>query len=97
MAAMTIREMKAHIVARAVASEGFRTCLVAEPKSVIAAEFGVSVPDEFDVHVHADSATTVHLVLPMTDRLSEAELAQVAGGGWGQDSMDQLEDDMNNL
>ena len=97
MATRTISEMKAHLVAKADESEDFRTRLVADPRSVISAEFGVSIPEGFKVKVYEDSATTAHMVLPMTDRLTEEELAQVAGGGWGQDSMDQLEDDMNNL
>ena len=97
MTTMTMREMKAHLVARADESEDFRTRLVADPKSVISVEFGVSIPEGFNVQVYEDSATTAHMVLPMTDRLTEEELAQVAGGNWGQESMDQLEDDMNNL
>ena len=97
MAAMTVSDMKAHLVARADESEDFRTRLVADPRSVISAEFGVSIPEGFNVQVHEDSATTAHMVLPMTERLTEEELAQVAGGGWAQDSMDQMEEDMDNL
>ena len=97
MATMTVSEMKAHLVARADESEDFRARLVADPRSVISAEFGISIPETFNVQVHEDDATTAHLVLPVTDRLTEEDLAQVAGGGWGQDSMDQLEDEMNNL
>ena len=97
MATLTISEMKARLVAKADESEDFRKLLIADPKSVISAEFGVSIPEGFNVRVHEDSATAAHLTLPMTDRLTDEELAQVAGGNWGQDSMDQLEDDMNNL
>ena len=97
MASITMREMKEHLLARADESEDFRTRLVADPKSVISAEFGVSIPERFTIQVHEDSAATAHMVLPLSDRLTEEELAQVAGGNWGQDSMDQLEDDMNNL
>lgn len=80
MATRTVSQMKAQLVAKAAASDGFRTRLIADPKSVIAAEFGVSVPEGFNVLVHEDDANTAHLVLPMTDRLSEAELAEVAAG-----------------
>jgi len=72
--------MKTHLVARADESEDFRTRLVADPKSVISAEFGISIPEGFHVQVHEDSATTAHMVLPMTDRLTEEELAEVAAG-----------------
>ena len=80
MANRTVSEMKARLIARADESEDFRTRLVADPKSVISAEFGVSIPEGFIVQVHEDSATTAHMVLPMTDRLTEEELAEVAAG-----------------
>ena len=80
MANRTVSQMKAQLVAKASTSDEFRTRLIADPKSVVAAEFGVSVPEGFNVLVHEDSATTAHMVLPMTDRLSEAELADVAAG-----------------
>ena len=80
MATRTISEMKAHLVARADESEDFRTRLVEDPKSVISAEFGVSIPEGFDVQVHEDSATAAHMVLPMTDRLTEDDLAEIAAG-----------------
>ena len=80
MATRTISEMKAHLVAKAVDNEDFRTRLVADPKSVISAEFGVSIPEGFNVQVHEDGANTAHMVLPMTDRLSEEDLAEIAAG-----------------
>ncbi len=80
MANRTVGEMKAHLLARADESEDFRTRLVADPKSVISAEFGVSIPEGFNVQVHEDSATAAHMVLPMTDRLTEEELAEIAAG-----------------
>ena len=80
MATRTISEMKAHLVTKTDESEDFRTRLVADPKSVISAEFGISIPEGFNVQVHEDSATTAHMVLPMTDRLSEEELAEIAAG-----------------
>ncbi|MCY3919607.1 MAG: NHLP leader peptide family RiPP precursor [Chloroflexi bacterium] len=80
MATRTISEMKAHLVAKARESEDFRTRLVADPRSVIAAEFGISIPEGFHVQVHEDSATTAHMVLPLSDRLTEDELAAVAAG-----------------
>ena len=80
MATRTIGEMKAHLIAKADESEDFRTRLVADPRSVISAEFGVSIPEGFNVQVHEDNATTAHMVLPMTDRLTEEELAEIAAG-----------------
>ena len=98
MATATISEMKAHIMAKAAEDGEFRARLLADPRPVISAELGVSIPEHFTIQVHEDSTAAAHMVLPLSDHLTEEELAQVAGGGnWAQQSMDQLEDDMNNL
>ena len=96
MSTQTVSEMKAHITDKAAKDGDFRAELVRDPKAVISSELGVLIPENFAVHVHEDNAATAHMVLPMSDRLTEEDLAQIAGGGWGQDSMDQLEEDMNN-
>ena len=83
MATRTISEMKARLVAKADESEDFRKRLIADPKSAISAEFGVSIPEGFNVQVHEDDATTAHLTLPMTDRLTDEELAEIAAGHHG--------------
>ena len=45
---------------------------------------GPAIPDGFNVAVHEDSATTAHLVLPPSPKLTEAELETVVGGTtWG--------------
>lgn len=97
MATQTISEMKAHIMARATEDGAFRAELVRDPRAVISSELGVLIPANFAIQVHEDSAISAHLVLPPSEQLTEEDLAQVAGGNWGQDSMDQLEEDMNNL
>ena len=82
MAIMTLEEMKSHVLARAADDVGFRDRLVADPKAVVAEELGVIVPEGFDVQVHEDSATNTHFVLPPPSRLTDADLAMVAGGDW---------------
>ena len=82
----TATEMKDRILSRADEDGDFRARLIADPRSAISAETGQTIPDGFDVMVHEDSATTAHLVLPPSPRLTEAELANVAGGG-GWESM----------
>jgi len=77
----TATELKARILRKAEDDGEFRARLIADPKAAISSEIGVAVPDGFDVAVHEDSATTAHLVLPPSPQLSEAELAQVSGGG----------------
>ena len=81
MASMTMREMKDHIAGKAVEDVEFRARLLADPKAVIASELGVDIPERFSVNVYEDDGFTAHLVLPASDHLTEAELAQAAGGG----------------
>ena len=59
--------------------------LIADPRVAISAETGTAIPDGFNVVVHEDSATTAHLVLPPSPRLTEAEMEKVSGGVfiWG--------------
>ena len=79
-AGRTMGEMKAHVLARAVEDADFRASLVSDPKSVVSAEMDVKIPDGFSIVVHEDDSTTVHLVLPVGDRLTQAEFAEIAGG-----------------
>ena len=76
----TATELKAQILSKAEENSDFRARLIADPRATISAETGTSIPDGFDVVVHEDSATTAHLVLPPSPKLSEAELQTVAGG-----------------
>ena len=82
MATQTISEMRSQILAKADADSDFRAQFIADPKSVISAEFGITIPEGFDVQVHEDSATTAHFTLPPSSRLTEEDLAQVSGGDW---------------
>ena len=77
----TATELKSRILNRAAEDAVFRAHLIASPKHTILAETGATIPDGFDVVVHEDSATTAHLVLPPSPALTDAELAQVSGGG----------------
>ena len=76
----TATELKSRILSRAEEDSDFRASLIADPKAAIASETGTTIPDGFDVVVHEDSATTAHLVLPPSPRLTEAEMEKVAGG-----------------
>ena len=78
----TIGEMRAHVRDKAVDDEDFRMRLIADPKSVISQELGILIPEYFDIQVHEDSANTAHLILPPPARLTEDDLAQVAGANY---------------
>ena len=77
----TATELKSRILSKAEEDNDFRARLIADPKAAISAETGTTIPDGFDVVVHEDSATTAHLVLPLSPRLTEAELEMAAGAG----------------
>jgi nitrile hydratase alpha subunit len=73
------------IVERAVKDKRFRAALTEDPKSAIAKEFGIELPDDVKVQVHENSPKDIHIVLPNplepTERrpLTREELEQVAG------------------
>ena len=77
----TATELRARILTRADEDGDFRARLIADPKAAISVETGTTVPDGFDIFVHEDSATAAHLVLPPSPKLTESELANLAGGG----------------
>ena len=89
MAATTMSEMKAQILARATEDGEFRAKLLGDPKPVISAELGITIPEDFTIQVHQDGAATAHMVLPQSEQLTEEDLAQVAGG-WQDDANDAL-------
>ena len=76
----TATEMRDRILDRAAEDGEFRARLIADPKAVIAWELGITLPDSFDVVVHEDSATTAHLVLAPSPKLTDADLKAAAGG-----------------
>ena len=80
----TATEMRDRILSKASEDVEFRALLLVDPKAAISTELGTTIPDGFEVAVHEDSAVTAHLVLPPSPQLTEAELANVAGGTtWG--------------
>lgn len=78
--AKTHEEIRAELIDKATQDERFRARLLDEPKAAINEALGIDLPDSVTVHVHEDTATTAHLVLPPSPALGEAELAGVAAG-----------------
>jgi hypothetical protein len=85
MEMMSRAEAEQRIRERAESDADFREQLKSDPRSALASELGVEIPDEITVHVHEESLSEVHLVLPpATEDLSDTELDMVSGGtGWG--------------
>ena len=80
----TAVEIEAQLRAKAEQDQAFRSQLIGDPRSAIKAATGLEVPEEFAIHVHEESATEFHLVLPpASGRLSDEELDSAGGGGRG--------------
>ena len=92
----TSMDMQSQIIARASEDDAFRASLLSDPKSAIEKELGLTIPDGYTIEVHEEDGTSSHLVLPPSGRLSETELAAVAGGNsWDTDNWDVSDDDGN--
>jgi hypothetical protein len=85
----TRRDFEARIVAKAWKDDAFRQQLVSDPKGTLAREMGIEkLPDNITVRVIEESPTEYVLILPPHPRekgageLSDADLAEVAGGGF---------------
>ena len=76
----TVKELRETLVGKATADGEFRARLVSDPKGAIEQALGLTVPASMSINVHEDSATTAHLVLPPSGRLSDDDLQAVAGG-----------------
>ena len=76
----TINEMREEVMTRSVVDENFRGRMLDDPATTLHDEFGVTLPDEFKLHVHEDSVDAAHLVLPPTGELTVEQLDGVAGG-----------------
>ena len=79
------QDIRTHILTKAEEDSEFRARLLADPKGTVEAELGVAVPDVFTFHIHEDTATDAHLVLPPDRRLAQEDLEAVAGGSWSAD------------
>ena len=70
--------MRLKIVGRAAEDTDFRAWLLSDPKGAIGQELNVTIPASLSIEVHEENATTAHLVLPPSSRLSESALQEIA-------------------
>ncbi|MCY4513935.1 MAG: hypothetical protein OXC69_02170, partial [Candidatus Tectomicrobia bacterium] len=54
--------------------------LLGNPKAAIQQATGIDIPENFTIRVHEEDGMTAHVVLPVSSRLTEADLEVVAGG-----------------
>ena len=86
MAIPTRSEVEAIIAERIAADPAFRDTLLADPRAVLSEIVGVDIPDTVQIDLHEESLTQIHLTIPSSEELSEADLELVAGGVWGTSS-----------
>ncbi|MYD97823.1 MAG: hypothetical protein F4X98_10630 [Gammaproteobacteria bacterium] len=58
----------------------FRERFLADPRDTIESEFGVTLPEDHGIHVHEETYSTTHVVLPPRSKLSEAEREEARTG-----------------
>ena len=73
-------EVKAHVAMKAAEDDDFRARILADPRAALEAETGLRFPDDYRLHVHEESATDAHMVLPPKPELSREQLDNIAGG-----------------
>ena len=83
-------EVKAHVVMKAAEDDDFRARFIADPCAAAEEVLGMRFPENYQLHVHQESATDAHLVLPPNPGLSREQLDHIAGSaggvgrcGWG--------------
>ncbi len=68
------------LLSRAGDDDDLRERLVARPKETIEEEFGVSLAEGHAIHVHEESYTATHLVLPPRNRYTKEEREEARTG-----------------
>ena len=68
------------LISRAGDDLAFRERLLARPKETIEAEFGVTMADGQDIHVHEESYSATHVVLPPRSKYTREEREEARTG-----------------
>jgi len=78
----SLSEMREHLIGKAGDSEEFRARLISDPRAVVSEEFGIAVPETFNLHVMEDDVENSYLILPASLKLTDEQLTSVHGGEW---------------
>ncbi|MCY3829067.1 MAG: NHLP leader peptide family RiPP precursor [Rhodospirillaceae bacterium] len=73
-------EMLQQIVEKSVMDADFRQQLLADPKTTISEELGITIPDSMSIQVHESDMQTVHLALPPDPNITEEQLEAISAG-----------------
>ncbi|MXW67069.1 MAG: hypothetical protein F4Z72_08745 [Gemmatimonadales bacterium] len=68
------------LASRAAEDSDFRERLLRNPRETIEAEFGVTLAEDHEIHVHEETYAATHVVLPPRSKLSEAEREEARTG-----------------
>ena len=68
------------LLAKAEQDKAFRACLLANPRRTIERELGIVLDEGYQIHVHEESRTDTHLVLPPPSPYSAAEREEAKSG-----------------
>ena len=68
------------LLSRAGEDDDFRERLLAKPKETIEEEFGVTMAEDHQIHVHEETYATTHLVLPPRSKFTGAEREEAKNG-----------------
>ena len=69
-----------YLVSKAGEDDDFRERLLADPRETVEREFGVTLAEDHEIHVHEETHGTTHLVLPPRGKFSEAEREEARAG-----------------
>jgi len=72
--------MLQQIVEKSALDTDFRQRLLADPKTTISGELGITIPDSMNVMVHESNMQTVHLALPPDPNITEEQLEAISAG-----------------
>ena len=73
-------EMLRQIVEKSTLDTEFRQQLLADPKTAIGRELGITIPESMTIEVHESDMQTVHLALPPDPNITEEQLEAISAG-----------------
>ena len=73
-------DMLKQIVEKSALDAEFRQQLLADPKTTISAELGITIPESMTIQVHESDMQTVHVALPPDPNITEEQLEAISAG-----------------
>ena len=80
--AMTASQLREQLLAQAAEDDEFRARLLEDPKAALRDDYNIVLPETLKLCVYEENATTAHIVLPRSKKLTDAELEAAAGSSY---------------